>query len=270
MWYDLGDIRNERGTPMQSTQSQPNPYSAFDVAATIIEVADRGGAPVSNLVLQKMLFLCQREHARAHGRRLFCEDMQAWQYGPIVPAVYHAYAKHGASSIRRAQESWSAIGYGYSLVPVIGLGDEATRLVSEVLSEWRERPGWELNAHVLSPDGPWGRAYALGHGTPIDFGCPVDAEASRAWGHALGDREGAVAAPPAEPSWHYEYERMAVMGTSSGSMLDGHRELIDERARRGDLYAGWLPVVQSEGTIQQVDLVFRVGGPPEGVAGRDL
>jgi len=65
---------------------------AADVAACIIETALSMGSPVSNLRLQKLLFLCQGEHLHEHRRPLFGDPIVAWQYGPVVESVTHLRA----------------------------------------------------------------------------------------------------------------------------------------------------------------------------------
>jgi uncharacterized phage-associated protein len=52
--------------------------------------------PVDNLKLQKLLYYSQAVHLVLHEKTpLFPEDIEAWDYGPVVPSVYHAYKPFG-------------------------------------------------------------------------------------------------------------------------------------------------------------------------------
>jgi uncharacterized phage-associated protein len=64
---------------------------AREVAKYIIK-----SLPVDNLKLQKLLYYSQAVHLVLNGGApLFPEPIEAWDYGPVVPEVYHAYKLHG-------------------------------------------------------------------------------------------------------------------------------------------------------------------------------
>lgn len=66
-------------------------YSALNIAKYIIDKCTRERYPVSNLQLQKILYYIQREFLQL-GTKAFSEEIEAWQFGPVVPAVYRQYA----------------------------------------------------------------------------------------------------------------------------------------------------------------------------------
>lgn len=47
---------------------------------------------MTNLKLQKMLYYEQAYHLARFGTPLFEEEIEAWKYGPVIPAVYNRYA----------------------------------------------------------------------------------------------------------------------------------------------------------------------------------
>ena len=53
----------------------------------------------SNMKLQKLLYYQQGFHLAFFGTPLFDEDLEAWQYGPVVPCVYSRYSIFGRSGI---------------------------------------------------------------------------------------------------------------------------------------------------------------------------
>lgn len=54
---------------------------------------------ISNLRLQKYLFLCQCNSIAASGKTLFEEDFDVWAHGPVVKSVYFKYCVNGGLNI---------------------------------------------------------------------------------------------------------------------------------------------------------------------------
>lgn len=68
--------------------------SAINIANYII-----GCCRVDNLKLQKLLYYSQAVSLVLNKRPLFGETIRAWDYGPVVPCVYHKYKKYGLDII---------------------------------------------------------------------------------------------------------------------------------------------------------------------------
>lgn len=63
-------------------------------------ICDKSGWTVSNLQLQKLLYLSQMIHLGRHGgKRLFDGSFQAWDYGPVEPKTYHKAKAYGSSPL---------------------------------------------------------------------------------------------------------------------------------------------------------------------------
>jgi uncharacterized phage-associated protein len=67
-------------------------YSALDLAKYFIKLASPEEEDfMTNLKLQKLLYYAQGFHLALYEKPLFSEQIEAWQYGPVVPEVYHLY-----------------------------------------------------------------------------------------------------------------------------------------------------------------------------------
>ena len=55
---------------------------------------------ISNLKLQKLLYYAQGMHLALYGEPLFNDEIVAWQYGPVVEAVYQEYKSNGSDPIK--------------------------------------------------------------------------------------------------------------------------------------------------------------------------
>ncbi|NMA74483.1 MAG: DUF4065 domain-containing protein [Bacteroidales bacterium] len=76
---------------------------AIDVAYYVLERNEekrsKYGDNISNLKLQKLLYYLQGFHLVFFEKPFFSENIEAWQYGPVVPDVYHALKKYGSNGI---------------------------------------------------------------------------------------------------------------------------------------------------------------------------
>ena len=71
-------------------------YSALEVAKYVINHEHNKGREISNLRLQKLLYFVQAKILVETGEPCFEEEMEAWDFGPVVPCVYHTYKIFGS------------------------------------------------------------------------------------------------------------------------------------------------------------------------------
>lgn len=74
-------------------------YKAKDIANYFIFLASRENREkeregITNLKLQKILYLAQAYYLTKIRKPLFIEDIEAWEYGPVVPEVYRKFKKY--------------------------------------------------------------------------------------------------------------------------------------------------------------------------------
>ena len=72
---------------------------ALDVARYIIARCNQQGQTISNLKLQKILYFVQAEFLVSKDKECFIENIEAWDFGPVVPEVYHRYKVYGGTNI---------------------------------------------------------------------------------------------------------------------------------------------------------------------------
>ena len=104
-------------------------YKALDIAKKLIFKAQNdepnGGERLTNLKLQKLLYYQQGFHLAFFGTPLFAEDVEAWMYGPVVPAVYDEYSAYGSSALPEVKEP-------------VSLSENEEELFNEVYDAYRE------------------------------------------------------------------------------------------------------------------------------------
>ena len=139
-------------------------------------IRNAGECDLTNLVLQKLLYLCQTETVRVTGSPLFEDEIVAWQSGPVVRDVYYAYAYRGASRLRHVcsvthanepNDIW--------MERPKDLDDESARIVDGVLDRWRDKSLWDITAYVTAPNRAWYKTYRPYEGN-IRFGAVIRTE----------------------------------------------------------------------------------------------
>lgn len=72
---------------------------AKSVANYVIAYGMKIGHPVNNLQLQKILYYIQVHFLKKKGIPFFKDEIEAWQFGPVIPTVYYQYAAFGPAPI---------------------------------------------------------------------------------------------------------------------------------------------------------------------------
>lgn len=74
-------------------------YNVLDVARYIINYGSQHSYDISNLKLQKILYFVQASFLVDKHEVCFNEDIEAWDFGPVVPEVYQEFKMYGSSVI---------------------------------------------------------------------------------------------------------------------------------------------------------------------------
>ncbi len=73
--------------------------TANKVAKLLLSWARQNGDVITNLKLQKLLYYAQAWYLVNFDRRLFSDPIQAWDFGPVIPPVYHRWKEYQSSPI---------------------------------------------------------------------------------------------------------------------------------------------------------------------------
>ena len=116
-------------------------------------LAERSGWALSNLELQKILYLAHMFHmGRNDGRPLVSGNFQAWDYGPVHPTLYHHVKVFGASPVANL----------FRGVPDVQEGTTEAQILDEALDELASATPGRLVAVTHRKGGAWERNYVPG------------------------------------------------------------------------------------------------------------
>ena len=74
-------------------------YNAIDIARYVIYYCHQNSYSISNLKLQKLLYFIQAYFLIEKDEECFTDDIEAWDFGPVIPNVYHEYKMYGSTNI---------------------------------------------------------------------------------------------------------------------------------------------------------------------------
>ena len=69
--------------------------SALDVAKYIVDKVSADGKSISNLRLQYLLYLTQKNALKMYGRTVFSDQIEAHRFGPRVKIVFQYFDRYG-------------------------------------------------------------------------------------------------------------------------------------------------------------------------------
>ncbi|MDT8505166.1 DUF4065 domain-containing protein [Alcaligenes nematophilus] len=122
-------------------------YSAYAVANAFIQRArERGVNDLTPMKLQKLLYLAQAWNIKVLGQPLLDDHFSRWQYGPVIPAMYHEFKDFGARPINRMATTLAAATNGdFAQIPIIPEHDRISwSLIDAVLNRYGHLDGYQL------------------------------------------------------------------------------------------------------------------------------
>lgn len=109
------------------------------------------GWTLSNLAMQKMLYMADMNFVGINGIRLVDEPFEAWDYGPVLPSLYHDCKAFGSKPVPHV--FWGAY--------LIGGTPEANIIESAWQALRSDTPG-QLVSNTHRHDGAWAKRYIAG------------------------------------------------------------------------------------------------------------
>ena len=136
-------------------------YNALSVAHYIINYCNEQGRGISNLKLQKILYFVQAEFlvSTPNNRPCFKDRIEAWDFGPVIPNVYHQYKFFGSSIIPS--------GINDALAPYfeeISLDDQV--MIDSIVDNASRYTTSQL-VQITHNQAPWKNAYRRGFNNEI-------------------------------------------------------------------------------------------------------
>ena len=108
------------------------------------------GCAISNLQLQKILYYVQKDFLQ-RDCVAFSDNIEAWQFGPVVPVVYYKFCGFGAMPITSTFECG-------------GIDSLDLQAIDRVVDVKKFLNPWDLVADTHKENGAWDQIYQNGLG----------------------------------------------------------------------------------------------------------
>jgi uncharacterized phage-associated protein len=120
--------------------------SALSAARTLCELRNWA---VSNLELQKILYIAQMFHLGQTGRPLINEKFEAWDYGPVVPELYSRAKAFGKAPVRNV----------FHWIPDVPFDAPEYKSLAQAANATRDMTSGQLVSVTHWSGGAWSQCY---------------------------------------------------------------------------------------------------------------
>lgn len=135
-------------------------YQATEIAHLFVRKGIAEGKPLTNMKLLKMVYFAHGLHLAAYdGKPLILDNVEAWQYGPVIPTVYYRYAVFRDALIADG-ETLGQI--GFFTEPVSELTAAAREVIDTTWETLGEINALQLSAWTHREGSAWSQVYEPG------------------------------------------------------------------------------------------------------------
>ena len=103
-YYNIHEKEMKCGDDMATEKQCVNTHSALDLARYVINTCNAKNFEITNLKLQKILYFIQANFLVEEGKACFCDEIEAWDFGPVIPSVYREFKCFGSLDIPSIKE----------------------------------------------------------------------------------------------------------------------------------------------------------------------
>ena len=140
-----------------------NNLVAMDFANYLIWSAkEKFNKGITNLQLQKFLYFAYVKYLIRNNEKLFNDPIEKWQYGPVVPSVYHSFKDYGFFEINEPKQEFDVNFIDGKLhlnekkfdPSVIDSDHKLSSILNDVLVKWIDLPAFKwLKKHIKNQCG---------------------------------------------------------------------------------------------------------------------
>ena len=125
------------------------PTAARLVANEFIQLGATEGRYFTPLELLKLVYIAHGYHLGFNGQPLVLEEVEAWQYGPVISDLYRAMKRYGGSFVREPVQVPFYLNTGDSFT------DDGLSVIRWVFNNYKQLNGIELSSRTHAPNTPW-------------------------------------------------------------------------------------------------------------------
>jgi uncharacterized phage-associated protein len=136
-------------------------HSAIKIANYFLNKAKEDKKDLTPLQLMKLVYLAHGWMMGVYGRHLIREPIEAWQYGPVIPGLYHKIKKFRSSPVVYPIDNISS-GYGDN-----DFDEKESNILKQVYDLYSNWSGIRLSTLTHMPGSPWDIVWKMENGGRI-------------------------------------------------------------------------------------------------------
>ena len=136
-------------------------YPAKAIANYFIRAAEKDNIiDLSLMKLMKLVYYAHGWHLGFYGNPLINETIEAWDYGPVIPVLYHQFKQYGSDHIRSPAPTCLTDKEAFSLPRDVGQKDyeEVISFLAGIWVRYSKFTANQLSNSTHSKDAPWSMA----------------------------------------------------------------------------------------------------------------
>lgn len=131
-------------------------YTASNIANYMLACSFIEKIPISPMKLIKLVYIAYGWGLVFLNKKLFNDDIEAWQYGPVIPSIYHEFKRFGKEPIDEMSISMNEITGDLSVNRIdLKEGDDISKLLNLVWTYYRNYSALELSDLTHQEGSPW-------------------------------------------------------------------------------------------------------------------
>jgi uncharacterized phage-associated protein len=135
-------------------------YNAKAVANYFLDVAASHKTSLTPMKLQKLIFFAHGWHLALCDEPLIAETVEAWQFGPVVPSVYHEFKHERSGAISSRATEFDLDDFAIIEPSVPAEDSQARAVMDKVWQAYGKLSATQLSNLTHLPDTPWANARA--------------------------------------------------------------------------------------------------------------
>jgi uncharacterized phage-associated protein len=147
MFYDiLFHLRNTEGANRMKRKAL---HSAMEVANAFLALAQSEGVRLTNMQLQKLVYIAYGFFAAVFNEQMFDDEIQAWSFGPVIPNLYHKLKRYGAGEVA-------------TFLDVDGQIEDNSpemKIIESVWESYKDKSAPELSSLTHEEGTPWSKVW---------------------------------------------------------------------------------------------------------------
>jgi len=137
-------------------------YDSAEVANFFLRKAQKENVPISMLKIVKLCYVAHGFYLGLTGRPLIREQVQAWQYGPVIPSLYHEFKSFGRTAIDRLASVFSLPKLAVTFPKIPKKDIENRAILSKVWESYKDCSGVSFINLTHAEGTPWKEHYRDG------------------------------------------------------------------------------------------------------------